>query len=103
MSYRLNNLSDLFTWIAEKELPRRYRAGAELFMCWIVEDAQERGLIGPSLAAEAQATLGARLHPHTTYGTWLAVRHPSDYHNRQGAAFHGRVAWARALAEEFRE
>lgn len=103
MAKKLKTLSELFTWVAEKELPRRYRAGGELFMCWIVEDALKNGRIDRELAEQAEDLLVARLHPHTAYGTWLAVHHPSDCRDRPGATFHGRVAWARALAEEFRE
>lgn len=100
---KLKTLSELFTWIAEKELPRRYRAGGELFMCWIVGDALKSGRIDLELAEQAEGLLMARLRPYNTYSTWLAVHHPSDYLDRPGATFHGRVAWARALAEEFRQ
>lgn len=101
MSYRLNNLSELFTWIAEVELPRIHEGEGDLFICFCVERAARRGLCSVKLQREAERILMGRLHPHTTYRTWLWVNYP-DIADLPDAAYHGRVAWARALAEEFR-
>lgn len=102
MPYRLTNLSELFTWIAEEELPRRDREGLSFGMCFAAEWAEEQGLCSGDLSAQAQDILMARLHPHVSYRTWLRENHP-DIAALPDAAFHGRVAWARALAEEFRQ
>ena len=102
MSYRLTNLSELFTWIAEVELPRQHLGEGDLFICFCLERAALRGLCRVKLQREAEGILMSRLHPHTTYRTWLRVHHP-DSADLPDAAYHGRVAWARALAEEFRE
>lgn len=101
MSYRLNNLSELFTWIAEEELPRRYDAGLAIYMCYCAESATVRGLCDDDLYAQAEALLMARLYPEISYHSWLRVHHP-DSADLPSSDFHGRVAWARALAEEFR-
>ena len=102
MSYRLNNLRELFTWIAEEELPRRYENGQALYMCYCAESATHRGLCDDDLYAQAEALLMARLYPELSYSSWLRKRHP-DIACLPDSNFHGRVAWARALAEEFRE
>ena len=102
MSYRLNNLSELFTWIAEEELPRRFDAGlATVYMCFCAESAARRGLCDGDLWVRAEAHLMARLYPELSYSSWLRKRHP-DIASLPDSNFHGRVAWARALAEEFR-
>ena len=102
MSYRLNNLSELFTWIAEEELPRRYDAGIPCHMCHCAERAARKGLCSTTLQHEAEKLLTERLRQHPTYGVWLRENHP-DIADLPSSDFHGRVAWARALAEEFRE
>lgn len=102
MSYRLNNLSELFTWIAEEELPRRFENGRALYMCYCAESATHRGLCDEDLNGRAEAILMARLYPEISYHSWLRRHHP-DSADLPSSDFHGRVAWARALAEEFRE
>lgn len=102
MSYRLTNLSDLFTWVAEVDLPRQHRVDGALFICFCVERAALNGLCSVKLQREAERILMDRLHPYTTYRTWLRENHP-DIADLPDAAYHGRVAWARALAEEFRK
>lgn len=102
MSYRLNNLRELFTWIAEEELPRRFENGRALYMCYCAESATHRGLCDEDLNGRAEAILMARLYPEISYHSWLRRHHP-DIADLPSSDFHGRVAWARALAEEFRE
>lgn len=102
MPYRLTNLSELFTWIAEVELPRQHLGEGDLFICFCVERTALRGLCSVKLQREAERILMDRLRPHTTYRMWLYENHP-DIAGLPDAAYHGRVAWARALAEEFRE
>lgn len=102
MSYRLNNLRELFTWIAEEELPRRKLEGLSFGMCFCAEYAAIEGDCSRALSLQAQEALMERLFPHVTYKTWLRVNYPVIA-SLPDAIYEGRVAWARALAEEFRE
>ena len=61
-----------------------------------------KGLCSTTLQHKAERLLMERLHRHPTYGTWLSENHP-DIADLPDSDFHGRVAWARALAEEFRK
>lgn len=95
---KISTLSQLFTWVAEVELPRRWKADHMVYICPSIAVAP----CDQKLKDKARAIVDDRLDGHTYLG-WIAKNHRhllvGDVRRK---AYEGRVRWCRALAEEFR-
>ena len=65
------------------------------------------GEISESTYRYAKRIMRARLAPEAFYDDWVLMNHPEIYwatpeHLRDACAQAGRVAWCKALAEEFK-
>ena len=95
---KISTLSQLFTWVADEELPRRWKADHMVYICPSI-------MVAPcdqKLKDKARAIVDGRLDGYTYLG-WIAKNHRhllvGDVKRK---AYEGRMRWCRALAEEFR-
>lgn len=94
-------LSGLFLNAARNIVNRR---------AWWICDAIEKSRSYPvELRTEAKAIVQGRLGKHNFYTQWVKENHPELFRDAelklevQKKACEGRIAWCRALAEEFKE
>lgn len=97
--YKLKNLSELFTWLAETGLPQMRAEGRDVFICPAIRQAN----CPEPVRTKALKIIDDRLG-NLTYIGWVNKHYPNTVRrdNYARAALEGRVQWCRALAEEFK-